>query len=444
MARLGRSSTTGWGATVAVSMSNYIEAGSIIAIATSLSAFQDAFGISNLGVGLLAALSSNALGGAVGAIVGGVLADRFGRKVIYTYDLLVYMVGVLLAAFAMDFTMLMLAFVITGLAVGVGIPTSWTYISEEAPTHARARRVGTAQLFWSVGPMLGYALAAVLSPLGLLGGRIVFLVLFVVAGIAWWIRQGLPESEAWVESRAAAAAEGVDASGAGEQPTFALKALFADRLNYGPLAFLFAVYLLWNIVAGQAGIFMPRIYEASGLTNETEQFWLQVFLWGMTVAATGLFMAIGDKVNRRVLFGVGAALGIVGWIVLVYGPVGPVTLVAFAVLWGVSSGLGAQAFYAVWASELFPTSYRASAQGVLTFATRGLLSPVSLLFPTLLAVTGLHGVGTLLIALLVGSMVIGLVFAPHTQGRSLEEIEAERYGKARARAGLSPLPEKVA
>ncbi|UQN14242.1 MFS transporter [Gulosibacter sp. ACHW.36C] len=403
-------------------MSNYIEAGSIIALATTLGFFQTEFGISDLGVGLLAAISANAGGGAVGAILGGMLADRLGRKFIYTYDLLLYMLGVLLAAFSVNFTMLLIAVVITGIAVGAGIPTSWTYISEEAPADTRARRVGTAQLFWSLGPFVGFALAAVLSPLGLLGGRIVFLVLFAVAAVAWWVRQGLPESSIWKDETGT------------KPPSFgsSIAQLLANRINLGPLVFLFALYLLWGTAAGQAGIFMPRIYEASGLTDPTQQFWLQVFLWGWTCVATLIFMWLGDRVSRRLLFIVGAALGVVGWVVLVYGPAGPVSLLSFAVLWGVSSGLGAQAFFAVWASELFATRYRATAQGVLTFLVRGLLSPISLVFPVLLTTTGLSGVGAILIAVLIASLLVGAIFAPNTQGRSLDDIERERYGSVQS------------
>src|SRR6476646_6442201 len=165
--KLGARSTTGWRATISVAMSNYIEAGSIIAIATSLAFWQAEFGISNFAVGLLAALSANAFGAAIGAILGGPLCDRFGRKAIYTYDLLVYMAGVLLAAFAVNYTMLLAAFIITGIAVGAGVPASWTYIAEQAPSEGRAKHVGTAQLAWSIGPLIGFALAAALAPMGL-------------------------------------------------------------------------------------------------------------------------------------------------------------------------------------------------------------------------------------------------------------------------------------
>src|SRR3954463_10115179 len=98
--QLGAKETTGWRATISVAMSNYIEAGSIIAIAVSLSLWQGGFGGGDFAVGLLARPSAHALGAAGGAIIGGWLCDRYGRKFIYTYDLLVYMLGVGMAVFA--------------------------------------------------------------------------------------------------------------------------------------------------------------------------------------------------------------------------------------------------------------------------------------------------------------------------------------------------------
>ncbi|MGY4708333.1 MFS transporter [Mycolicibacterium sp. CBM1] len=424
---IGARSTTGWRATIAVAMSNYIEAGSIIAIATSLGFWQQAFGISNFAVGLLAALSANAFGAAVGAIIGGPLCDRFGRKAIYTYDLLVYMAGVLLAAFAVNYTMLLAAFVITGMAVGAGVPASWTYIAEQAPSHNRAKHVGTAQLAWSVGPLVGFALAAGLAPLGLLGSRLIFAHLFVVAGIVWWVRQGLQESQIWAEEGQHETPQLAGSVGLG-----GLRGLFSRRNNITALLFLGGIYLFWNTVAGQAGIFMPRVYDTAGLHSPVAQDLLQVLVWGATVAATALgFMRYADRMSQRLLYVIGAALGILGWIVLVAFTDGGVpTMLTFAVLWGISSGIGAQAFYSLWASELFATPYRASAQGVMFFVVRTVTGLLSYFFPTLLAVAGLTTVGILLVALLTVALVIGAIWAPETRGKTLREIEIERYGTA--------------
>ncbi|MFC9982235.1 MFS transporter [Gordonia sp. NPDC127522] len=428
--KVGARSTTGWRATISVAMSNYIEAGSIIAIATSLTFWQDEFGISNFAVGLLAALSANAFGAAVGAAIGGPLCDRYGRKAIYTYDLLVYMAGVLLAAFALNFTMLLAAFIITGLAVGAGVPASWTYIAEEAPSVERAKHVGTAQLAWSVGPLIGFALAAALAPMGLLGSRIIFLHLFVVAAVVWWIRQGLAESKIWSDEAVNETRELTASVGAR-----GIKGLFSKKVNITALLLLGGIYLFWNTVAGQAGIFMPRVYETAGVESAVQQNLLQVLVWGCTVLATYFgFMRYADRVSQRALYVFGAALGIVAWIVLVaFTDSGVATMLVFAVLWGISSGIGAQAFYSLWASEMFATPYRASAQGVMFFAVRTATGLLSYFFPTMLAATGLTTVGILLVALLTIALIIGAIAAPDTQGKTLQQIEVERYG-----APLSP------
>ncbi|MFI5717629.1 MFS transporter [Nocardia sp. NPDC051750] len=437
--KVGARSTTGWKATISVAMSNYIEAGSIIAIATSLTFWQDAFGISNFAVGLLAALSANAFGAAIGAGIGGPLCDRFGRKAIYTYDLLVYMAGVLLATFAMNFGMLLAAFVITGIAVGAGVPASWTYIAEQAPTDGRARHVGTAQLAWSVGPLIGFALAAALAPLELLGSRLIFLHLFVVAAVVWWIRQGLAESQIWKDETRSGTGSATQATTGGQ----GMRGLFSRRINITALLVLIGIYGFWNTVAGQAGIFMPRVYDSAGVHSAVQQNLLQVLVWGATVLATYFgFMAYADRISQRTLYVTGAALGILAWCVLVFfTDAGMPTLLIFAVLWGVSSGIGAQAFYSLWTSELFATPYRASAQGFMFFVVRSATGLLSYFFPTMLAATGLTVVGLLLIGLLTVALAIGAIFAPRTQGKTLREIEVERYGSPVTESAAGVLPE---
>ncbi|MFJ4761167.1 MFS transporter [Kocuria marina] len=419
----------GWKATIAVSMSNYIEAGSIIALATSLTLWQEYFGFSNLVVGLVAAVSANAFGAAVGAMIGGPLGDRYGRKFIYTYDLILYMLGTLFVVFAVAPWMLVLGVVLTGIAVGAGVPVAWTYIAEEAPSENRAKHVGTAQFAWSLAPALVFLFATFVVPLGLLGSRIVFAHLFVIAFITWWIRRGLSESQTWKnadEERQAEEASGIKRRNYRE--------LLTNATNLKALLFLTGVYALWNLVAGQMGIFMPRVYETAGVESAAQQNLLQVLLWTLTVLATYFgFMRYGDRVDRRLLYGIGAVLGIVAWLLLVFAHVTMPALILFAALWGISAGIGAQAFYALWAAEMFATRYRASAQGILFFTARIVVGLLSYWFPTLLAEHGVPFVGMIMIGALVVAMVIGVIGAPDTRGKSLEEIETERYGHAPTR-----------
>ena len=145
---------TGWKATAAVAMSNYIDSGSIIAITTSLGFWGAAYFPSDDGTvaGLLAAFSSNTFGAAIGTLISGPLYDKYGRKFIYTYDLLLYALGGLVVVFTVNLPMLFAEFIIIGLTVGASVPAGWTYIAEFAPTEQRSEHIGTTQLAWSYGP----------------------------------------------------------------------------------------------------------------------------------------------------------------------------------------------------------------------------------------------------------------------------------------------------
>ena len=224
-----------------------------------------------------------------------------------------------------------------------------------------------------------------------------------------------------------------------------LRELLSRPANVKALIFLVGVYAFWNTVAGQSGIFMPRVYAAAGVESVVEQYLLLALLWGCTVFATFFgFMQLADRFSRRLLFIVGSVLGILAWCVLIYAiPTLPV-LLAFAIGWGLAAGIGAQAFYGLWAGELFATPYRASAQGLLFFVARVMVGLLSLWFPVLLSSVGLAWLGTLLIGLLLVSLVVGAIWAPKTQGKTLQQIEKERYGMVidEARDNVpAPVPE---
>lgn len=75
--------------TVRVSITNFLDSGSIVAGSVGLTMWTKHFGLSTLEVGVLGALSANAFGAALGAVIGGPLSDKFGRRFIYVYDMLV-------------------------------------------------------------------------------------------------------------------------------------------------------------------------------------------------------------------------------------------------------------------------------------------------------------------------------------------------------------------
>ena len=217
--------------TIAVSLTNYLDAGAIVAGASGLTLWQNYLGLSEVHLGWLNFISANCLGAALGAIIGGFLADKYGRKFIYTYNLLVYMLGVALVICSVNYPMLLCGFLVTGISVGIGVPASWTYISESSEVNNRGRNICISQMSWGVGPMMILLLGMLFAPGGYLfewvegiahaiGGdslaqnavnvfssRIVFLSLFIVAFIAWNLQRKLDESSEWKAAKAAAKAK---------------------------------------------------------------------------------------------------------------------------------------------------------------------------------------------------------------------------------------------
>lgn len=119
------------------------------------------------------------------------------------------------------------------------------------------------------------------------------------------------------------------------------------------------------------------------------------------------------------------------WLILTFTGMNWFSLFAFVILWGSAAGFGAQAFYGLWASELFPTRYRAGAQGFIYFLVRFGIAIWSFLLPTIMDTLSFKVAGIVMIVFLVIHCIIGIVLAPSTQGKTLEEIEKERFGTVR-------------
>src|SRR3954454_14512199 len=201
MSQDGELSRTDWRNTILAGLANYIDAGSIVAGAAGLALWAKQFGLSSHFVGVIGAFSSHAISAGVGALIGGWLCDRLGRKRIYQWDRLVYAFGLLWIIFAQAPWMLVGGYVIAGLAVGADVPASWTLIAETAPDKERGKHAGVAQVLWMMGPVIVLAMAFALSGLGILGIKIVFGHLLVVALVLWAMRRRMSESKVWSEAR---------------------------------------------------------------------------------------------------------------------------------------------------------------------------------------------------------------------------------------------------
>ena len=432
--------------TLAVSLNNYLDAGAIVAGASGVTLWQNYLGLSEMHLGWLNALSANALGAAIGAIIGGFLADKYGRKFIFTYNLLVYMTGVLIVMLAVNFPMLLAGFMVTGISVGIGVPASWTYISESSEVNNRGRNICISQMSWGIGPMIILLFGMLFAPGGYLyapveslahaivgtdvsqatvqvfSSRVVFFPLFVVAFIAWNLQRQLEESAEFTANKAK------DQNGIVDN----IKLLFTNKIAVKTVAFLAVIYLTWNLVASVMGFFMPHIYEtAGGLSNEAANM-LSCVSWVFVVVTTFIISFFVDKVAHRFFYVFGLAAALTAWILIIGGGVSTIAGIwLFTILWGVNNGSSVQVFYALWGSELFPAKFRAGAQGFMFFVVRGLSAIWGLVFTF---IYGDNGEGFTLaaycmVALLLTALIVGLIGMPNTRGKSLDQITRERYGE---------------
>ncbi len=407
--------------TLTVSMSNFLDAGAIVAGASGLTLWMNFLHLNDMSLGLLGAVSANGFGAALGALIGGPLADKYGRKFIYRYDLLFYMLGVALIALSANFPMLLIGYIITGMAVGAVVPASWSYLGEQAPAGKRCANIGWGQFSWSFAPMTIFIMSIFLNRLGLLGNRIMFGMLFVVALITWILQQQIEESKIWKEEKQREKSKDFVKSPTSE--------IFTIKANRQAFVLCAGIYTLWNLVAGLQGYFLPYIFTRIGNLNNLQSNGLNAFIWFMIVVSTYfVFIRKGDIWNRKVVFSVGCVMEVIAWIILVFAPMKWTSLVIFDILWGISAGFSAQCFFALWSVELFKTEYRAKAQGIIFFLVRGGVGVISLVFPTMLTAFGFQRTGLLLIAVLAIQLIIGLVYTPETRGMSVYEIEEKRYG----------------
>lgn len=141
------------------------------------------------------------VGMAVGASVGGLLADRIGRRQVFALTLLVYGFATGASALVGSVAALMALRFVVGLGLGAELPVASTLVSELAPARIRGRVVVVLEAFWAVGWILAALVGYLVVPAGDDGWRWALLIGGVPALYAIVVRRGLPESVRFLASR---------------------------------------------------------------------------------------------------------------------------------------------------------------------------------------------------------------------------------------------------
>lgn len=401
---------------------------------------------SQLGLSILSSIGF--VGMAVGASVGGLLADRFGRRQIFAVTMLIYGILTGLSALSTGLVMLIILRLFVGFGLGGELPIASTLVSEFAPRKIRGRVVVALESFWAVGWLAAACIGYFLVPGFDDGWRWALALGMIPAAWSLVVRFSLPESVRFLESKGRhtkaeevvsdfEVASGIttpEASKAPDTPqTTTSKVSWRDLWGVRFRNTTIALWLVWfgvNFSYYGAFIWLPTLLHQNGM-EMVQSFGF--VLW-MTLAQLPGYLAAAilvEKLGRRatlVTFLAGSALGAV-----LFGSAPAIAeatasgdaAVAYAITLGAACllsffNLGAWgALYAL-TPEVYPTTVRASGSGSATAFGRIAAMLAPLLVPV---INGWGGLTWLFIVLgiMFAIAMVAAVYLPEYRGRELEE-----------------------
>jgi putative MFS transporter len=390
--------------------------------------------------GIAAFIAALFAGLTVGTLLTGSLADRFGRRAIFTWALLLYIAMSALMAFQPTAAGINLFRFLAGIGLGIESVVIDSYIAELVPRHARGRAFACSQAFGFTAVPLGAFLAWLLvphAPLGLDGWRWVVLIGAVMALGGWYIRLRLPESPRWLIERgriaeAEAIVAGLEARVAVEygrplpEPEPCGLAPRQGRFSemwrppYRRRTCMMIVFNIFQTV-GYYGFlnWVPTLLIAQGITV-TKSLAYTVLIALTAPLGPVIGFAVGDRIERKwVIIGSMAMLASVG--LLFSATTIPAVLIACGMLLTTFQNIMSYSYHA-YQAELFPTRIRAKAVGFVYSFSRMSQIANAFVIAFVLGRFGTAGVFMMIaLAYLIVIVVTG-IFGPRTSGRALEEI----------------------
>lgn len=370
------------------------------------------------------------VGMAVGASLGGLLADRIGRRQVFAITLLIYGIATGLSALATGLGMLLVLRFVVGLGLGAELPVASTLVAEFAPRRIRGRVVVILEAFWAVGWMAAALIGYFVVPTTANGWRWALVIGAVPAAYALVIRLSLPESVRFFEARGRSAeAEAVVRQfeeAAGVAPVSSPDLVPAPKPSWRELwtprfrGRTIALWLTWfgvNFSYYGAFIWLPTLLYNQGYDIvRSFQYTLIMTLAqlpGYAVAAI-LIERWGRRATLATFLG-GSALAAVA-----FGLAPNLTLLLIAGSALSFFNLGAWgALYAI-TPEVYPTTHRATGSGAATAFGRIAAMSAPLLVPVLVASGGLLALFGVLAASFLMAMTAAL-FLPEMAAKELYE-----------------------
>ncbi|MCC5922077.1 MAG: sugar porter family MFS transporter [Cyclobacteriaceae bacterium] len=380
----------------------------------------------------------------LGALLGGIPANRFGRKATLFWIGILYFISALGSAFSPEVYSFMFFRFLGGLGVGASSVVAPMYISEIAPANRRGQLVALYQFNIVLGILIAYFSNYLIGTASLINSwRWMLGVEAIPAFLYTLLILKVPRSPRWLIAKRGqyeAAREiltRTDPDGADEAIRLAQGNSLRkpERTSYlnlwekkiRPAAWMAIIFAAFNQLSGINAIiyFAPRIFESAGITT-SDALLSTIGIGIVNLLATLLGLYLIDKMGRKFLMYIGS----VGYIVSLsliastyLGGVLPISwLPTLIFLFIASHAIGQGSVIWVFIGEIFPNALRAYGQSIGSFTHWILAAIIANTFPYFAAQLG----AGLIFSFFAGMMVLQLIWVwikmPETKGRSLENI----------------------
>jgi MFS transporter, PHS family, inorganic phosphate transporter len=365
---------------------------------------------------------------AAGAVFFGHVADRFGRRKVYGYEVLVLAGGAVASAFAPGIWWLIAFRAILGFGIGGDYPVSATIMSEYAPCRHRGRMVALVFSMQGAGLVAGPLVAIGLLSMGIsqdLTWRIMLALGAVPALAVFWLRRQIRETPRFLLAQMEAREDAERAARAREAT--GIRGVLAERRLLRWLIGASLAWLLFDFVYYGNTISSPLIVKLAdphasllGTTAWTLAIFAVAALPGYLLAAATI-----DKIGRRTMQATGFAVMAAAFAAMWLVPGATTTLTPFLLLFGVTyffAEFGPNTTTFVYPAEIFPVRARTTSGGIAAAAGKMGAFIGAYALTALLPAIGLSKVSVLVAVVSVLGLLVTVTLLPEPKGTSLEQL----------------------